>query len=143
MRIGIIGTAGMGSTLARNLAGLGHDVSIANSRGPSPQAFSKKGAAAGGNLPIAGGVHRIDQNRGRTPVREALDVVRLPLENAESGDRLAMSDEERRVGGEVTLRSFEIGQPAITYRRRPRLPGTGDGYSQSTRRQGDAHVCEV
>ena len=34
MRIGIIGAAGMGSTLARNLAGLGHDVSIANSRGP-------------------------------------------------------------------------------------------------------------
>ena len=34
MRIGIIGAAGMGSTLARNLARLGHDVSIANSRGP-------------------------------------------------------------------------------------------------------------
>ena len=34
MRVGIIGAAGMGSTLARNLAGLGHDVSIANSRGP-------------------------------------------------------------------------------------------------------------
>ena len=27
MRIGIIGAAGMGSTLARNLARLGHDVS--------------------------------------------------------------------------------------------------------------------
>ena len=34
MRIGVIGAAGMGSTLARNLGRLGHDVSIANSRGP-------------------------------------------------------------------------------------------------------------
>ena len=34
MKIGIIGAAGMGSTLARHLARLGHEVTIANSRGP-------------------------------------------------------------------------------------------------------------
>ncbi|MCM3878787.1 MAG: NAD(P)-binding domain-containing protein, partial [Vicinamibacterales bacterium] len=34
MKIGIIGTGNIGGTLARHLAGLGHDVSIANSRGP-------------------------------------------------------------------------------------------------------------
>jgi 8-hydroxy-5-deazaflavin:NADPH oxidoreductase len=34
MRIGIIGAGGMGGTLARRLAKLGHHVSIANSRGP-------------------------------------------------------------------------------------------------------------
>ena len=34
MRIGIIGAGGMGGTLARHLAKLGHHVSIANSRGP-------------------------------------------------------------------------------------------------------------
>ena len=34
MRIGIIGAASMGATLARHLARLGHQVSIANSRGP-------------------------------------------------------------------------------------------------------------
>jgi 8-hydroxy-5-deazaflavin:NADPH oxidoreductase len=34
MRIGIIGAGQIGSTLARRLAALGHDVSIANSRGP-------------------------------------------------------------------------------------------------------------
>jgi predicted dinucleotide-binding enzyme len=34
MRIGIIGAGGMGGTLARHLARLGHHVSIANSRGP-------------------------------------------------------------------------------------------------------------
>jgi predicted dinucleotide-binding enzyme len=34
MKIGIIGGGSMGGTLARRLAALGHDVSIANSRGP-------------------------------------------------------------------------------------------------------------
>lgn len=34
MKIGIIGAGGMGRVLARNLARLGHDVLIANSRGP-------------------------------------------------------------------------------------------------------------
>jgi predicted dinucleotide-binding enzyme len=34
MRIGIIGAGRIGGTLARRLAALGHDVSIANSRGP-------------------------------------------------------------------------------------------------------------
>ena len=34
MRIGVIGAASMGGTLARHLARLGHHVSIANSRGP-------------------------------------------------------------------------------------------------------------
>jgi predicted dinucleotide-binding enzyme len=34
MKIGIIGTGNIGATLARQLAALGDDVSIANSRGP-------------------------------------------------------------------------------------------------------------
>lgn len=34
MRIGVIGAGAMGETLARRLVGLGHHVSIANSRGP-------------------------------------------------------------------------------------------------------------
>jgi predicted dinucleotide-binding enzyme len=34
MRIGIVGTGGMGAILARHLVRLGHHVSIANSRGP-------------------------------------------------------------------------------------------------------------
>ena len=35
MDIGIIGSGNIGSTLARHLTGLGHQVSIANSRGPA------------------------------------------------------------------------------------------------------------
>src|SRR5438445_3625991 len=34
MRIGVIGTGSMGGILARHLAKLGHQVSVANSRGP-------------------------------------------------------------------------------------------------------------
>jgi 8-hydroxy-5-deazaflavin:NADPH oxidoreductase len=34
MRIGIIGAGHIGSTLARHFAGIGHEVTIANSRGP-------------------------------------------------------------------------------------------------------------
>ena len=34
MRIGIIGAGNIGGALTRRLSGLGHDVSVANSRGP-------------------------------------------------------------------------------------------------------------
>jgi 8-hydroxy-5-deazaflavin:NADPH oxidoreductase len=34
MKIGIIGAGNIGGTLTRRLAALGHDVSVANSRGP-------------------------------------------------------------------------------------------------------------
>ena len=66
--------------------------------------------------------HRLADHRaqrGPKHVHEALDVVRLPLENVESGDRPATSHEERRVGGEVTLRSFEIWPTSDRKNRRP------------------------
>ena len=49
MDIGIIGSGHIGSTLARHLAALGHQVSIANSRGPASLAAvaADTGAAAG------------------------------------------------------------------------------------------------
>jgi 8-hydroxy-5-deazaflavin:NADPH oxidoreductase len=46
MKIGIIGAGNIGGTLARRLAALGHEVSIANSRGPaSLAAFAKETGA--------------------------------------------------------------------------------------------------
>jgi len=42
MKIGIIGAGHIGGTLARRLAALGHDVSIANSRGPATLAALAK-----------------------------------------------------------------------------------------------------
>lgn len=62
MRIGIIGTGAIGGTLARDLAKLGHRVSIANSRGPEAlrqlaaetgaQAVTVREAAAAGDVVI-------------------------------------------------------------------------------------------
>jgi predicted dinucleotide-binding enzyme len=48
MDIGIIGSGHIGSTLARHLTALGHQVSIANSRGPASLAavVAETGAAA-------------------------------------------------------------------------------------------------
>lgn len=46
MRIGIIGAGHIGGTLARRLAALGHDVSIANSRGPETLAALAKETGA-------------------------------------------------------------------------------------------------
>jgi len=46
MKIGIIGAGHIGGTLARRLAALGHDVSIANSRGPATLAAFAKEAGA-------------------------------------------------------------------------------------------------
>jgi len=48
MDIGIIGSGNIGSTLARNLKALGHQVAIANSRGPATlvQFASVTGVAA-------------------------------------------------------------------------------------------------
>jgi predicted dinucleotide-binding enzyme len=34
MRVGLLGAGNIGKTLARTLAGAGHDVKVANSRGP-------------------------------------------------------------------------------------------------------------
>ena len=46
MRIGIIGAGNIGGTLARRLTALGHDVSIANSRGPETLADLAKETGA-------------------------------------------------------------------------------------------------
>lgn len=52
MKIGIIGSGNIGGVLARRLTALGHDVSVANSRGPEslPELAAETGAAP---VPIA------------------------------------------------------------------------------------------
>jgi len=49
MKIGIIGSGNIGGTLTRRLSSLGHDVTVANSRGPQSLAAlaAKTGATAG------------------------------------------------------------------------------------------------
>ena len=76
MRIGIIGAGQIGGTLARRLTALGHDVSIANSRGPETlaalaaetgaKAVTVEQAARAGNVVI---VAMPEKNIPRLPAR--------------------------------------------------------------------------
>jgi 8-hydroxy-5-deazaflavin:NADPH oxidoreductase len=40
MKIGIVGTGNLGATLARQLASLGNDIGVANSRGPETRRWT-------------------------------------------------------------------------------------------------------
>ena len=69
MKIGIIGAGNIGATLTRRLAALGHDVRVANSRGPETLAglAAETGAHA---VAVAEAVRNVD-----------LIVVTIPLKN--------------------------------------------------------------
>jgi predicted dinucleotide-binding enzyme len=69
LRIGIIGAGNIGGTLTRRLAALGHDVAVANSRGPEslPDLAAETGATA---VPVA------EAARGRDIV-----IVTIPQRN--------------------------------------------------------------
>jgi len=71
MRIGIIGAGQIGGTLARHLAKLGHQVSIANSRGP--ESLTALAAEIGAKAvfgerghPRCGSRHPLDPAKGRS-----------------------------------------------------------------------------
>src|ERR1700738_2234834 len=72
MRIGIIGAGNIGGTLTRRLTALGHDVSVANSRGP--QTLAGLAAETG-----AKAVSVADAARGKDVV-----VVTIPEKNVQS-----------------------------------------------------------
>ena len=88
MKIGIIGAGHIGGTLARRLSALGHDVSIANSRGPdsltslaaesSAKAVTVREAARGKDLVVIA-----------IPVKNIPD---LPKDLFASGDRTVVVD---------------------------------------------------
>lgn len=71
MRIGIIGAGQVGGTLTRRLAALGHQVSIANSRGP--ETLADLAAETGAN---AGSVH--EAARGQELIVVAIPEGRVP-----------------------------------------------------------------
>ena len=69
MKIGIIGAGQIGGALARRLSGLGHEVSIANSRGPASLAALAKEAGA---RPVA-----VEQ----APRAGDVVIVTIPMKN--------------------------------------------------------------
>ena len=76
MRIGIIGAGNIGGTLTRRLTALGHDVSVANSRGP--QTLAGLAAETG-----AKAVSVADAARGKDVV-----VVTIPEKNVAKKSRV-------------------------------------------------------
>ena len=58
MKIGIIGAGQIGGTLTRRLAALGHEVFVANSRGPDTLTGLAKGERREGRIGQGGGSDR-------------------------------------------------------------------------------------
>jgi 8-hydroxy-5-deazaflavin:NADPH oxidoreductase len=81
MRIGVIGAASMGATLARHLAKLGHQVSIANSRGP--QSLSALAAEVGATpVSVVDAVKAADIVILAIPTKAVADLPRALFANA-------------------------------------------------------------
>src|SRR3989440_9278726 len=80
MKIGIIGAASMGATLARHLARLGHQVSIANSRGP--QSLSALAAEIGATpVPVVDAAKGADIVIIAIPTKAVADLPRALFAN--------------------------------------------------------------
>ena len=80
MRIGIIGAASMGATLARHLARLGHQVSIANSRGP--QSLSALAAEIGATpVSVVDAAKAAEIVIIAIPTKAVADLPRAPFAN--------------------------------------------------------------
>src|SRR3954471_16173830 len=81
MRIGVIGAASMGATLARHLAKLGHQVSIANSRGP--QSLSALAAEIGATpVSVVDAAEAADIVILAIPTKAVADLPRALFANA-------------------------------------------------------------
>jgi 8-hydroxy-5-deazaflavin:NADPH oxidoreductase len=81
MRIGIIGTGSMGAILARHLARLGHQISIANSRGP--ESLTVLAAEIGGTpVSVVDAAQAADIVILAVPTKAVADLPRALFANA-------------------------------------------------------------
>lgn len=107
MKIGIIGTGMIGATLAQRLAGAGHDVAIANSRGPETiegKALST-GARAVEASDVAAGVDALIVS---VPLNRLSDIASLVRDAPESAVVLDTSNYYPKRDGEIA--ALESGQ---------------------------------
>ena len=107
MKIGIIGTGMIGATLAERLAGAGHDVAIANSRGPKTiegKALST-GARAVEASAVAAGVDALIVS---VPLNRLSDIASLVRDAPESTVVLDTSNYYPQRDGEIA--ELESGQ---------------------------------
>jgi len=123
MRIGIIGAGNIGGTLARRLAALGHDVSVANSRGPETlrdfakeagvRAVTVREAARAGEIVILS----IPEGRVRELPRDLFDGVPDDVVVVDTGNYYPERDgriEEIEAGmPESRWVSMMLGRPVV------------------------------
>jgi predicted dinucleotide-binding enzyme len=110
MSIGVIGVGGLGGTLARQLAELAHELSIANSRGPESL------------IALAAEI-------GATPVpaleaTKAVDIVIVSIPTKAEADRSRIAEyraaEETRIKRSVAAQTAKpSGQPGVSRRAGP------------------------
>ena len=122
MKIGIIGTGMIGATLAQRLAGAGHDVAIANSRGPETiegKALST-GARAVDAAEVATGVDALIVSVPLNRIPDIAPLVRKAPEGAvviDTSNYYPMRDEAiaELDGGQVESEwvSEQYGRPVI------------------------------
>jgi len=124
MKIGIIGGGQVGSTLARRLAALGHDVSIANSRGPETlAAFAKEigakavtvqqAARSGDVLIVAIPVKSVAQLPAKLFDGVASDVVVVDTGNYYPQQRDGRIDPIENGATESRWVSNQLGRPVV------------------------------
>ena len=125
MKIGIIGAGNIGGTLARRLAALGHQVSVANSRGPESlaalaresgaRAVTVEEAARAGDVVI---VSIPLKNISRLPrdlfkgVPDSVVVVDTgnyyPRQRDGRIDPIRKSNDQRRIAGSYNVESLAV-----------------------------------
>jgi len=122
MKIGIIGTGMIGGTLAERLAGAGHDVSIANSRGPETiegQALST-GARAVEARDVAIGVDALIVSVPLSRIPDVAQHVKLAPERAiviDTSNYYPLRDGEIDAIGSGQVESLwvveQLGRPVV------------------------------
>ena len=159
MRIGIIGSGNIGGTLTRRLSGLGHEVAVANTRGPDSlaglaaetgaTAATPEEASAGAglvviavplravpDLPDLAGKIVVDANRyypGRDGRIEA-------IEGGAASSRWVAGQLRRRPGGQGVQHDPVVAPARTRPPGRRGRPDRAPGRGRRRRGQGDRHA---
>jgi predicted dinucleotide-binding enzyme len=108
MRIGIIGAGSIGSTIARRLSRHGHDVVIANSRGPETIGASALSTGAQA-VTAAEAVQGVDVLIVSVPMNRNVDIA--PLVKSAPADAVVIDTSNYYPERDGSVKAFEDGQP--------------------------------
>jgi predicted dinucleotide-binding enzyme len=108
MRIGIIGAGSIGSTIARRLSRAGHDVVIANSRGP--ETIDSSALSTGARAVVAAeAVRDVEVLIVSVPMNRNADIA--PLVTSAPADAVVIDTSNYYPERDGSVRAFEDGQP--------------------------------